>query len=148
LILGGENTFGPGGYYETPFERLSPLSSRIPHELPVVAIVYVLDRSGSMQAVVPGGAAGMNRLDVAKSATLTAANLLGPASRVGVVMFDSIVTPLVPLQEQLDVDAIRRALEPVVPAGGTEIHPGLTAGVDMLVGVDAAIKHVVLMTDG
>jgi hypothetical protein len=50
LILGGENAFGPGGYYQTPFERLSPLSSRVPHELPQVAIVYVFDRSGSMSA--------------------------------------------------------------------------------------------------
>src|SRR5690606_4033008 len=32
LILGGEHACGPGGYYQTPLERISPLSSRIPHE--------------------------------------------------------------------------------------------------------------------
>ena len=50
LMLGGENSFGPGGYYETPLERLSPLSSRVPHDRPQVAMVFVLDRSGSMTA--------------------------------------------------------------------------------------------------
>src|SRR5439155_11500827 len=32
LLLGGENSFGPGGYYETPLERVSPLSSRVARE--------------------------------------------------------------------------------------------------------------------
>lgn len=144
LILGGENTFGPGGYYETPFERLSPLSSRVPHELPLVAIVYVLDRSGSMSASV----GEVNRLDIAKSATVNAASLLSPESRVSVVVFDSSSYVLLPLTERRDDAAVAAALAPLVPGGGTSIYPGLEAALAQLSGVDAAARHIVLMTDG
>ncbi|MCC6734563.1 MAG: VWA domain-containing protein [Bauldia sp.] len=147
LILGGENTFGPGGYYETPFERVSPLSSRVPHELPAVSIVYVLDRSGSMSAAVDETNT-TTRLDVAKSATMSAASLLGPASQVGVVLFDSSSYVLLPLQERLDLAALQSALEPVVPGGGTNIYPGLEQALNMLSGVDSAAKHILIMTDG
>ncbi|MCW5715126.1 MAG: VWA domain-containing protein [Bauldia sp.] len=147
LILGGENTFGPGGYYETPFERLSPLSSRVPHELPAVSIVYVLDRSGSMSAAVDETGA-TTRLDVAKSATMSAASLLGPESQLGVVLFDSSAYVLVPLQERLDLAALETALAPVIPGGGTNIYPGLEQALNMLAGVDSAAKHVLIMTDG
>jgi hypothetical protein len=79
LILGGENSFGPGGYYQTPLEDLSPLSSRIEHEAPEVAVVFVLDRSSSM-----GGMIGdQTRLDIAKLATVTAVGLLHESARVG-----------------------------------------------------------------
>lgn len=147
LILGGENTFGPGGYYETPFERMSPLSSRVPHELPAVAIVYVLDRSGSMSAAVDETGA-TTRLDVAKSATMSAASLLGPASQLGVVLFDSSAYVLVPLQERLDLGALETALAPVVPGGGTNIFPGLEQALNLLSGSEAAAKHILIMTDG
>src|SRR5690606_31835828 len=83
VILGGPNSFGPGGYFGTPLEALSPLSSRVPQDAPEVAMVFVLDRSGSMQQKV--GEA--NRLDVAKTATIAATELLNPQSRVGIIAF-------------------------------------------------------------
>ena len=77
LLLGGENSFGPGGYYETPLERVSPLSSRVPREAPKVALAFVLDRSGSMQR----NEGGATRLDIAKQATLSAIRLLHDSRR-------------------------------------------------------------------
>lgn len=144
LILGGENSFGPGGYYQTAFERLSPLSSRVPHQMPQVAIVFVIDRSGSMNANVED----VTRLDIAKEATLTAIGLLNERSRVGVVVFDSRAHVVVPLQDAKDEAAVEAALIPVAPGGGTSIHPALVAALAELVGVDASARHIVLMTDG
>src|SRR5207237_3116372 len=85
LLLGGENSFGPGGYYETPLERVSPLSSRVPREAPKVALAFVLDRSGSMQR----NEGGATRLDIAKQATLSAIRLLHEDSLISIVVFDS-----------------------------------------------------------
>lgn len=143
LILGGPNSFGPGGYFETALERLSPLSSRIPRDAPEVAMVFVLDRSGSMQQPVGDG----NRLDVAKRATLAAVELLNPASQVGIVVFDAEATTILPLGP-LELDQTRRALESVDPGGGTAIYPGLVEALAMLEGVEAPARHVVVMTDG
>ena len=147
LILGGENSFGPGGYYETPFERASPLSSRVPHDAPQVALVYVLDRSGSMVGAVDEVGL-VTRLDIAKQATLTAVSLLNDVSRVGIVAFDTKAHIILPMQEHKNEAGVEAALEHLVAGGGTAIMPGLKLGIDMLASVDAAARHIVVMTDG
>ncbi|NMA99751.1 MAG: VWA domain-containing protein, partial [Phyllobacteriaceae bacterium] len=145
VILGGQNSFGPGGYFGTPLEDLSPLSSRVPQDAPEVAMVFVLDRSGSMQQSV--GTA--SRLDVAKIATVSATELLNPQSQVGIIVFDAEARRLLPLTRiEGNPGAVERALTGFDPGGGTDILPGLADAMDMLSGVDAAAKHVVVMTDG
>lgn len=144
MILGGENSFGPGGYFRTPLEAISPLSAKIPREAPVAAIAFVLDRSGSMQAPVEG----VTRLDIAKEATLSAIDLLNAESQVAVVVFDSEPHVVVPLQERRDLGAAERALAPVTPGGGTSIAPGLEAALEELDRAEAPIRHVVVMSDG
>lgn len=143
LILGGENTFGPGGYFETPLEEVSPLSSRIPRDAPQIAMVFVLDRSGSMQQPVGTG----NRLDVAKHATLSAMELLNPESDIGIVVFDGEARSILPIQK-VDIAAAEAALSQVDPGGGTSIFPGLEMAWEMLRDIEAPARHVVVMTDG
>lgn len=145
LILGGPNSFGPGGYFGTPLEAVSPLSSRVPQDAPEVVMVFVLDRSGSMQQPVGEG----NRLDVAKSATMAATELLNPQSQVGIIAFDAEARTLLPPTRLADApDAVQASLEGFDPGGGTAIYPGLVEALDMLRGIDAAAKHIVVMTDG
>ena len=149
LILGGENTFGPGGYYQTPLEEISPLSSRVPDDLPIAAFVFVIDRSGSMQADVEGvSIEGFNRLDLAKQATLSAVELLNPESRPSIVAFDSLAQVVVPIQPRKDEAAISRALRLLDPGGGTSIYPGLVEAINQLSTVESSIRHVVVMSDG
>jgi hypothetical protein len=144
LLLGGENSFGPGGYYETPLERVSPLSSRVPREVPRVALVFVLDRSGSMQR----DEGGATRLDIAKQATLGAIRLLNPESQIAIVVFDSEAKVLLPLGQAGNSAAIANALQQLEPGGGTAVYPGLVEALRQFTGVDAAAKHIVVMSDG
>ncbi len=144
LILGGENAFGPGGYYQTALERISPLSARVPQDAPGTALMFVLDRSGSMQARVED----VNRLVIAKEATFSAVELLHEESQVGVTVFDSEAHVIVPMQEQKDEAAIRAALEPIEPGGGTALYPALEAAINELRAIDSEAKHMILMTDG
>jgi hypothetical protein len=144
VIAGGEQAFGPGGYMETPLDALSPLSANVPRDAPEVAMVFVLDRSGSMQQQV----GGVTRLDIAKQATLTAIELLGPNSQVAVVVFDEFAHVLVPWTTTSDLAGIAAALADLVPGGGTSIYPGLAAAHDLLLESESATRHVVLMTDG
>jgi Mg-chelatase subunit ChlD len=144
LLLGGENSFGPGGYYETPLERLSPLSSRVPREAPRVALAFVLDRSGSMQR----DEGGATRLDIAKQATVSAIRLLHQESQIAIVAFDSEAKVLLPLRQAKDTAAVEQALRQLEPGGGTSIYPGLVEALHQLDGVDAMAKHIVVMSDG
>jgi len=144
LLLGGENSFGPGGYYETPLERVSPLSSRVPRDAPRVALAFVLDRSGSMQR----NEGGATRLDIAKQATVSAIRLLHPESLIAIVVFDSEAKVLLPLRPAKESAAVAQALQALEPGGGTAIYPGLVEALHQLQGVDAMAKHIVVMSDG
>src|SRR5712671_5581863 len=144
IVLGGENSFGPGGYYETPLERVSPLSSRVPRDAPKVAMAFVLDRSGSMQR----DEGGATRLDIAKQATLAAIRLLHEESLISIIAFDSEARVLMPLGRAKDSSAVTQALAGLDPGGGTAIYPGLVEALKQFEGVDAMAKHIVVMSDG
>lgn len=145
LILGGPNSFGPGGYLQTPLDRASPLSSRVPRDAPEATLVFVLDRSGSMQQPV---GPTTTRLDIAKQATLAAVRLLNRNSQVGIVVFDSDPNIVLPLQRIADPTVAATALANVDPGGGTSIYPGLSAALNMLRGVETPARHIIVMTDG
>jgi uncharacterized protein YegL len=144
VIAGGERSFGPGGYHLTLLDQLSPLAARVPREAPEVAMLFVLDRSGSMQQLV----ADRTRLDVAKEATLAAVELLGEKSQVAIVVFDEVANLLLPFTSSAERDAIQAALRPLIPGGGTAIYPGLELGLTVLQESDSATKHVIVLTDG
>ncbi|MCW5719537.1 MAG: VWA domain-containing protein [Devosia sp.] len=144
LILGGPNSFGPGGYLETPLENASPLSSRVPRDAPEATLVFVLDRSGSMQQPVGNG----TRLDIAKQATLAAIRLLNRNSQIGIIVFDSEPTTVLPLSRIDNADIVTKALTGVDPGGGTSVYPGLAAAYEMLRNVDTPARHIIVMTDG
>ncbi len=50
LMLGGEKSFGAGGYYRTPLEKLLPVDMDVPTKMsiPSLCLVMVIDRSDSM----------------------------------------------------------------------------------------------------
>lgn len=144
LILGGANAYGPGGYFNTPLERLSPLSSKIPRQAPQVAILFVLDRSGSMQQSV----GDVSRLAIAKSATLDALKLLNPQSLTGVVVFDTKANVVVPLQPVSGLSQVQARLGGVQAAGGTALYPALVDAYQQLQSVTSMTKHIVVMSDG
>jgi len=144
LILGGANSFGPGGYLETPLERLSPLSSRIRREAPETLLLFVLDRSGSMDQPV----GTTTRLAIAKQAIERAVELLDPRAQVSIVVFDYEAQILMPPQPRPTPEELGRYLDNLVPGGGTFIYPGLEAAVQLLEDATATQRHVVVMTDG
>lgn len=144
VLLGGESSFGAGGYLLTPLDTLSPLSSRIPDEAPEVTMVFVLDRSGSMSARVGEG----TRLLVAQEATVSALELLNPDSLVGLVAFDAGAEVIAPMTRARDGDVLVGAVERLRAGGGTDVYSGLVAAEGLLTGVDSAALHVVVMTDG
>ncbi|GHF32656.1 hypothetical protein HNQ07_000371 [Deinococcus metalli] len=145
LIAGSGGAFGPGGYIGTTLEGLSPLSGRVPRDLPRLALALVLDKSGSMNEGVGGG---ITKLDLIKSAALNSALLLSPQSDVTVIAFDSSPKVAVPLTRATNVAVIRAQISRIEAEGGTVVKRALDASLKELLKSGASRKHLILLTDG
>ena len=77
ILVGGESVYGEEGYSETVVEEILPVSFDL--ERPSVALIIVLDKSGSM---------GGEKLELAKEASKAAVEVLRNDHMIGIVAFD------------------------------------------------------------
>jgi uncharacterized membrane protein len=147
VMVGGENSFGPGGYYKTPVEDILPVSLDLTKKefMPTIAIALVIDKSGSMGAVE---ADGSQKISIAREACQRTAELLDYTDQIGVYAFDSMAQPIIELGPVEDLDAIRRQIGTIRAGGGTAVYPGMHAAFVALENCDAKIKHMIVLSDG
>lgn len=147
LMIGGEHSFGAGGWYQTPVERALPVDMDVTSvaQTPRLALVIVTDKSGSMSGTV---STGETKLDLVKSAALSALDLLNPFDRVGLLAFDADKEWTVPITDASNRASVARQLASLQPGGGTIMWPALDEARRALERTDAAVKHVIVLTDG
>ena len=146
FMLGGAGSFAPGGYRGTPIEEALPvdLDPGIRRVRPGLALVVVLDKSGSM-AEAMGGAP---KIAAAREAVLAAAALLEPGDRFGLVAFDGAPARVMPAQEAPARGHLQAVLAGLRPGGGTRILPALAEAATLVHGLEGWRRHLVLVTDG
>ncbi len=146
-MIGGENSFGPGGYYETPFEEMLPVDFDLTRKeyIPSIAIVLVIDSSGSMAGMEQSGD---TEIEIAKQASRLVVELLEYTDQLGVVTFDSYGQWIVPLGELHDKDNVIRGIGSIRAGGGTSVYAGMSPAFDALKDADTKIKHMIVLSDG
>lgn len=141
MMLGGEQSFGLGGYYKTVLEEILPVRSDFEKEKekPSLAMVLVIDKSGSMSG---------EKLEMAKSAAQSAVEVLGSNDKVAVIAFDGEPYLISEMQSASAKSKITDEISRIDAGGGTTMHPAMEAGFEILDQTVAKLKHMIVLTDG
>jgi Mg-chelatase subunit ChlD len=146
-MTGGQKSYGPGGYFKSPLERVMPISMemRREHRKLSVAVVVALDRSGSM-AMPAGG--GREKIDLADLGTVQVLDLLSPMDEIGVFAVDTVAHEIVPLDTVEHNAAYRGKILAIgSEGGGIYIYEALVASARMISTAKSQTKHIILFSD-
>ncbi len=149
IMIGGEDSFGAGGYIDTPIELALPVSMDIKQKkmLPNGALAIVLHT-----CEIPSGNAW------AREISLASLNVLSSQDYFGLVYFGYgsgmgsgygetwLWEP--GMQMVGDKKAMRTKIKGVQPGDAPNFDPMLRMAADELGGVKAQTKHIIVISDG
>lgn len=141
MMVGGDNSYGLGGYFKTPIEKLLPVEMEVKgkEQLPSLGLIIVMDKSGSMSG---------NKFELAKEAAARSVELLREDDTLGFIAFDDQPWEIIEAQTLADKEEALEKILSIAVGGGTEIYPGLELAYERLTDLKLQRKHIILLTDG
>ncbi|MBN2583179.1 MAG: VWA domain-containing protein [Planctomycetes bacterium] len=150
VMIGGQQSLTTGGYLDTPVAEALPVDLHLDREkhLASLALVIVVDQSGSMTMPVGGGA---TKMDLANQACVNALQLLDEYDQAAVCMTDTApkwvdggLRPMTPSNKaSLSSDVLRNR----GGGGGIFVRSGIAAAYKELAQSDAQSRHIILFAD-
>jgi uncharacterized membrane protein len=158
VMVGGRQSYGAGGYQKTPLEETLPVDMGVKdrQKQPDIALVVVIDQSGSMAAChcntfdrgSGSGIAGVQKVDIGKEAILRAAAAMTERDELGVVSFNEAAHWVVRTAPLGSIADLQGSIAGIRADGQTNIFAGLDQAVQSLEKVTATRRHIILLTDG
>ena len=143
VVIGGERAYGPGGYTDTALERTLPVEMTPRERKDAVAIVFVLDTSGSMANYVEA----RQKIGLAIEGVRAGIRNLDENDVAGILGFNIDVHTISDLTS--DHELLRQTVSRLKPTGGTtKMKDATKQAYEMLKANDAKHKHIVLLSDG
>lgn len=146
-MVGGENSFLPGGYYETPIADILPvdLNIRQRKSYPSTTIAIVIDASGSMGMIEDG----VPKIKIAATAASATVKMMSARDYVGVAGSTDQIEFVAPMQLATDKEAINQQVGQLnVGGGGIYIRPSLEFAYKHLSQQNTKVRHLILLADG
>lgn len=141
MMVGGDNSYGLGGYFKTPIEKLLPVEMEVKgkEQLPSLGLIIVMDKSGSMSG---------NKFELAKEAAARSVELLREDDTLGFIAFDDRPWEIIEAKTLTDKEETLEKILSISVGGGTDIYPGLELAYERLSDLKLQRKHIILLTDG
>ena len=131
----------------TLFQDILPIQAI--NYTPPVAVMIIVDRSGSMSSV--DDTTGGSKYDLALTGAVSCLNAMSARDYIGLMTLDNDYDTLLPLtprtQESKILEAINNARE-LGATGGTKFASSIERASRALLSVNVARRHVIIVTDG
>jgi uncharacterized membrane protein len=137
VVIGGSDSYGPGGYAGTPLETALPVQILLPQntQKPPVAVMLILESSEGQQGD-----------QVIRGAAEAVIDQLTPRDFVGVT--NGTGTIVVPLAALTDKAKVKSQIEAMGLGDPQSYEPDLNAADQQLVKSTASLKHIIMLGDG
>ncbi|HEY0831877.1 MAG TPA: VWA domain-containing protein [Candidatus Dormibacteraeota bacterium] len=138
VVVGGSDSYGPGGYAGTPLDTALPVQMLLPQntQKPPVAVMLVLESSEGQQGdqIIRGAAESVVN-------QLTSRDSVGVTNGTG----GNVVVPLGPLTDKA---AVKKKIDSMVLGDPQSYQPDVAAADDQLSKSAASLKHIIMLGDG
>jgi len=150
VAVGGPQSYGVGGWLGTPLEETLPVEMRVqdPSRFPPLAMVVVIDKSGSMGA----NEAGVPKIRLAAEAAIRVAETLNDTDTLAVVAYDDRPADTlgpVTMNERDSLIAQLRRLQ--AGGGGIYVRESMVYAAQLLAQAELTAdtqRHILLLSDG
>jgi uncharacterized membrane protein len=148
IFVGGRSALTAGGWRGSAIEDALPVRLEIADRvvMPEAAVIFVLDRSGSMARPVMGSS--QSQQEIANRAAVGAIETLDPGDQVGVIAFSNNPSIVVPLGPNTDTEATKNAVLGIGSSGGTNLALALQTAINQFQTVQTRTRHVIVLSDG